>query len=475
MKFKVKELDEGSRFPCAVYADSGKKLSGSGLVVDQDVKEKLLSWGIDTLVAVKEPLPEPISELREAEKDKLLLENIEPPIIFDCPVFNEDGVKVIEPFVVIGAEQIRRLRRWGIKKIRAANSPLSPSDIETLRDQAKSVEKQMDEERKEPEEPPEKSHDEPETESPHYYKPVEKKKVKRIYRSSLANFTELLDRFGRSQLDKIDPFYELVKPLARIVQDQRQLVLYLLAVDKIRGEDYIYKHSLQTALLSMVIGNEMNMGDRELWRLGVGALIHDTGMLKIPQAIRKKSGQLNQEQRQKMKKHLLMGARVINGLKACPADIQKVMLQHHERYDGSGYPSGLKGEQIHLHARIVNLTMTYVALNQPRPNRPEYGIRKSIRNVIYDQKERYDPEILDVFLSVMGVFPPGGVVRLTSGALAIVMEADPDNPLDPIVRVLREKDQRLERPYRLFLNRSRQSIAGILNDNEHNYDVYELV
>ncbi len=475
MKFKLEELDEGSRFPCAVYADSGKRISDSGLVIDKDVKMKLLDWGIEKLVAVKEPLPEPISELREAEEDEFLVKNLAPPLVFDCPVYNQQGVKIVEPFVTIGDDQIRRLNRWSVKKLKAANSPLSSSDIENLKEQAENVEELMEEEMKEPEEPEEESEDEPETESPHYYKQADKDRVERIYRSSLEEFTDLLDRFSRSQLDKIDPFYELMKPLTKIVQNQSQLVLYLLAVDKISGEDYIYKHSLQTALLSVLIGNEMDMGDRELWRLGVGALIHDTGMLKIPQTIRKKSGRLNQEQRQKMKKHLLMGARVINGLKSCPADIQKVMLQHHERYDGSGYPSGLKGEQIHLHARIVNLTMTYVALNQPRPNRPEYGVRKSIRNVIYEHRERYDPEILDVFLSVMGVFPPGSVVRLTSGALAIVMESEPDNPLDPIVRVLKENHRRLEKPYRLFLKRSRHSIEGILNDDEHNYDVYELV
>ena len=159
-------------------------------------------------------------------------------------------------------------------------------------------------------------------------------------------------------------------------------------------------HSERVTKYGLKIGEEMGMSEEEMDILQRGGLLHDIGKLGIPNQILDKSGNLTEEERQVIQKHPQLGARILEPISAY-TDIMLIVLQHHENYDGTGYPGGLAGEEISKYSRIFAVADRYEALTADRPYRKAITPEKAAGIIQKNSGSKFDPAVVDAFLRVL--------------------------------------------------------------------------
>lgn len=256
----------------------------------------------------------------------------------------------------------------------------------------------------------------------------------------ITNFRK--DSFTQEAIDG------LVGDLLEQVEMDADLLLNLTHMKSY--DNYLFSHAVNVSIISILIGEQLGYAKEELNQLGVAALLHDIGMLKIAVETWRKTGTLTPSEYQEVRKHPEYGAEFLAGM---PEEIRAVAAQHHERYDGSGYPRGLKGSQINYKARIVALADVYEACISDRPYRERLTPQEAIKLIVANQ-EGFDPQILKVFLLTMAVYPIGTFVRLNTGEIGKVIRVSKNQPFRPILSLYYDRQgQLLGQPIRLDLSK----------------------
>ncbi|HPC71362.1 MAG TPA: HD-GYP domain-containing protein [Treponema sp.] len=223
--------------------------------------------------------------------------------------------------------------------------------------------------------------------------------------------------------------------LLQAVREHRdQIVGYILG-----GEVANYplaKSSVNTAILSTLIAMELRMPNHKILQVTTGALLHDIGMLKLPKDIVEKKGGLSETELSRIQAHPLYAYKMICKELLYPEEVGVIALQHHERWDGEGYPRRLAGEAIDLGARIVSVADAFEAMVCEKPYRNSMIGYQAMKNLLSDNARRFDPEVLKAFIKTMGIYPIGSIVLLNTGAIARVIEGHSDAPLRPKIRIL---------------------------------------
>ncbi|MFA5675846.1 MAG: HD domain-containing phosphohydrolase [Christensenellales bacterium] len=163
--------------------------------------------------------------------------------------------------------------------------------------------------------------------------------------------------------------------------------------------DWIYTHSINVSLISMKLAAELKYNYKELWNLGLGALLHDIGKLVIPKTIISKPGSLNDIEMNYVRRHCELGARTLEHF-CLPKECTDVVLHHHERLDGSGYPEGLKADEISCNAKIVMIADAVDAITSGRPYRAPKKMDDAIK-ILKDEKGRYSFELIKLLETVL--------------------------------------------------------------------------
>lgn len=217
-----------------------------------------------------------------------------------------------------------------------------------------------------------------------------------------------------------------------------------------RYDNYLFSHSVNVAILSILTGEVLGYTREELNRLGAAALLHDIGMMSIKPEIWQKQGSLLPEELEEIKKHPLYGEEILKAGNF-PEEILAVVREHHERCDGSGYPYGKQGKEISFKARILGVTDVYDACISFRPHREQMTPQQALEQLLAE-KEKYDPVVLNAFVSVMAIYPIGSLVQLNTGEMAKVIKVRKNNPFRPELRIYFDREgRRLEKPLRLNL------------------------
>ena len=406
-------------------------------------------------------------------KNIFRLEDLEPGTVFDTALFTAAGLKLADEFTVLTDERLKKLEQWGVREVASSGAPLSSDQQQKIKEAAAESKKKLQPASAGPS--LEEKVDHSAVEEPKFYDPLDKKQVKKSYEKARAGTRKLLDKFNREGIGGLDELESALAPVFNSIWNYQHLLLYLMSDQRPEEENYIYHYSLNTALLSMIIADQLGYSQAQIRILGMGALVHDAGMLKLPDSLRQQEGGFSEREQQMMQKHVNKALRGIPGGPKFEV-IKAIITQHHENYDGSGYPEGVSGEEINPFARIVNLAMTYVAMTQPRRHRRQYGVQHSIREVIYRDKQKFDPVALKGFVRIMGVYPPGSLIKISSGHRALVMKSVSNRPLSPVVRVLTDSEgNRLEEPYRLHLSQENVTVDGILDKEKYNFQAFEVV
>lgn len=200
-------------------------------------------------------------------------------------------------------------------------------------------------------------------------------------------------------------------------------------------ESSLAAQSLQTALLAMAIGVEMELDADNVRMLGLIGLVHDWGMQRVSKHIRNTAGELSPEDFHEIKKHPIYSLEMLQNTTSIPGLVSLVSYQIHERPDGHGYPRGRTDNTIHQFAKIVAVADIYTALTSPRPWRPAYMAYAAVECLLRDARaRRVDASVVRSLLHVLSLFPVGSLVTLSDGSVARVMRRNGDEYASPIVQ-----------------------------------------
>lgn len=209
-------------------------------------------------------------------------------------------------------------------------------------------------------------------------------------------------------------------------------------------DEYTYHHSVNVCVISLQLGRKVGISREMMRTLGCGALLHDIGMLRLPHELLVKPGELTRDEIALVRRHCTLGWESLKPYTALGPVSRSATLQHHEFYDGTGYPKGLFGENISWVSRYTCIADVFDALTSDRPFRKATPNKTVLDNFMPISDSRFDPKLLATLHRLVCPYPPGAFVNLSSGCTAIVLRVNANTPDRPTVRVLSDDNNRNE-------------------------------
>ena len=270
-----------------------------------------------------------------------------------------------------------------------------------------------------------------------------KKELVSDYDKSLAEVKQLFIRIRNGKSVSGTSVLSLVKDLIKTYLNDKHMLLNLANV-KTKETDYIYAHSLNVSLISIAISASRGFNHDQLKEVGIGALLHDTGALFIPDEIRFKKEPLNKDEIFEIQKHPMLGIHAIERIKGIPEIIQFICYQSHERENREGYPKQRNSRLIHDYAKIVSVADVYDSLTSERPYRVAIVPYKAMEYILKAVKQGlFNAEIVKYYLEYSSLFPVGSLVKLTTGEIGKVIKPNTSQYARPVISVIINNENRL--------------------------------
>lgn len=230
------------------------------------------------------------------------------------------------------------------------------------------------------------------------------------------------------------------------------------------ADHYLFQHSMNVCIYATMLGMSSGLGRDELLTLGLGALLHDIGKTKIDYQILKKPGHLTEEEFEEMKTHAMLGFQMLKDEPNIPLISAHCALQHHERLDGSGYPRGLIGTDIHEYARWIGLVDAYDAMTTHRVYRRAM-LPHQVMEILYTEAgTKFDTPKVELFRDKIAIYPLGVTVTLNTGESGVVVDLNASYPHRPIIRILEnEGGESLDNPYEIDLSKKLHILIQSVN------------
>ena len=234
---------------------------------------------------------------------------------------------------------------------------------------------------------------------------------------------------------------------------------------------YNWRHMINCAIFTAVFAKYLGYKEEAVQQLAMGALLHDLGQAKLPQGIISRPSKLTSSEMDIIKRHVAQGLGLVKGEKGVTPLILDMIVNHHERLDGSGYPRGITAEKLSRPARIMAIVDVYDALTADRPHQEGDEPINALRYLLAN-KELFDAELVQHFIKCLGVHPVGTIVKLTNERLALVLEGNKSNPIKPKVKLFyNAKHGHHVTPKDLDLNEPDQSIKIVSSIKPLDYQI----
>ncbi|WP_421381153.1 HD-GYP domain-containing protein [Bacillus salacetis] len=247
-------------------------------------------------------------------------------------------------------------------------------------------------------------------------------------------------------------FKEVVDTILNEIKGSKDLLTLL--TDVFTYDSYVFHHSFNVTLYTLAIGIELGMPPKQLDMLGLGAIMHDIGKMKVPEEILMKPGKLTYDEFKEVEKHSEYGFDILRQLHNVSLLVAHCAFQHHERLDGSGYPRGLKGDEIHPFAKIIAVADVFDALTSNRVYRDAMLPHEALEILYAGSGTLFDSNVIQAFRKAVAIYPNGMVVVLSDGRRGIVERQNKALTHRPVIRIIAEGGEELTEPYTLDLGTS---------------------
>ena len=246
-----------------------------------------------------------------------------------------------------------------------------------------------------------------------------------------------LNEYSNQEKKYFNSINKVAEEILENVLSNKNVLLSLVDIKSM--DNYTYSHCVNVAVISIILGISLNLSKKNLTYLCIGALIHDIGKSFIPKEILQKPGKLTPEEFEIIQCHPRYGYEFLGNSFDLSSHIKLIVLQHHERFDGLGYPNGAVGNKVSYLARIVSIADVYDALTSDRPYKRAMCPSDALEYLMCNAGTLFDYDIIKTFCKIVIPFPQGTIVSLSNGDIGIVEQTLPNFPLRPIVRIVKSE------------------------------------
>lgn len=262
----------------------------------------------------------------------------------------------------------------------------------------------------------------------------ERRRAGRLIREGCQALDQLSEAAQAGKSVDVGVLEPVVQQLARSVARQADALVPLARLKSRQG--YAAEHAVASAGLMIALGQQQGLGEPEIEKMALGTLLKDIGHVAVDARLTGKAGALSADEYQIVQRHVEEGLAVLQAPRSLSETSVAVILEHHERHDGSGYPYGVAGEEISLAGRMVAVVDAYDAMTSDRPYRSAMSPTAALRQLYEGGGQAYDPALVAALVKTVGVYPVGTLVLLESGHLAVVHALHASDPRAPVVTVI---------------------------------------
>lgn len=325
------------------------------------------------------------------------------------PIYNENGVTLIQDGVPLTKRVIDRLIELGVTFVYIEDEKTNDIEIENVISEKTRIESVNT--------------------------------IKREFQA-IANELKLSKRFNGDHISK--NFTKIILDILEEIKSNKDVLTVLS--DVFLYDSYIFSHSLNVTVYTLGLALEMNFTDKQILEIGLGAILHDVGKMLTPLEILNKPGRLTNEEFEIMKKHTTDGYKLLKDLPNIPLLAAHCAFQHHERMNGSGYPRGIKGDEIHLYAQLIGICDVFDAVTSNRVYRKAMLPHEGLELLYAGAGTLYNKDLICAFRNTVAIYPVGLEVTLSDGRSGVVVKQNQELSTRPVVRIFKDKGMEVN-PY----------------------------
>jgi HD-GYP domain-containing protein (c-di-GMP phosphodiesterase class II) len=333
---------------------------------------------------------------------------------FNAPVYMDEDLVFVPANIAIEKKDLERLRLWNVENVYTEGMHIIPGDFKITDSSFK-------------------------VELPKIIKnagnSADKKYCLDLYNDIYKKLTVIFETIKKNKYFDKSEFNEIINILLVNVKKHSNELLNIVLLGS-HGKDNLIIHSINCAVISLIIGLELKVTGYRILDLTAGALLHDIGKTVIPETVLNKKDVLTDNERRIIRSHPVVSYKIILKQLKLHMNLAQIGLYHHERWNGEGYPRGISGEKIPFLARIVTIADSYVALIHMRPYRNKHIGYNAVKVITSDNGKIYDPGITKSLLSAIGLHPIGSIVQLNNLYIGRVIENHKDAVLRPKVELI---------------------------------------
>ncbi|MCY0896647.1 MAG: HD-GYP domain-containing protein [Alicyclobacillaceae bacterium] len=355
------------------------------------------------------------------------VESLVPGDVLGQPVYGKSGQVLLQVDVALTSSYIRRLRQYGCTYV-FVRDPRT-EDVELQQSISSELRQEI---------------------------------VRKIHRT-LDRFANGIERRSLLREGELGAtFRDLFNMLFQNVLKNQVVLTNLTSMYS--SDTFLYSHCMNVALYAGAVAIGYGYSEAKVRDLGVGAMLHDIGKLAIDRKILDKPGALTEDEKRQVEMHCQLGYDMLTQQPNISRTSAHCALQHHEKFDGTGYPRGLVGEEIHEVGRILAVADVYDALTSNRAYRKAFLPHEAVEVLYGESNAHFDPKFVQLFVKHVNVYPPGTPVTLNQNLSGIVVDINTDQLMRPVVRILQESNRDVT-PYDIDLSKHLNFVISRCDDH----------
>lgn len=264
--------------------------------------------------------------------------------------------------------------------------------------------------------------------------------VQKVYNEYMNYINSVYTHYATHKKISIDELSDTVKDLCVFIKENKRFVLRIMPSAEARSKNFLVIHSMRSTVLAITIGIELHIPLSKLIELGVTCILHEIGMIRLPPQLYMTDKPLSSVERAQISTHPLIGFNIMKSLNF-PLSIQLGVLEHHEKENGTGYPRKIAGDKISTYAKIISVACSFEAITAPRQYKAERTTFDAMVEMLKNQNNQYNGIVIKALLYSLSLYPIGAYVYLKNGKIGIVTDVNPDNPKNPIIQLINEKER----------------------------------